>query len=589
MSPKNPNSNDSNEERTMFIEIPSSDVQSTEILAADEEDNFSDDSILLPDDTAKKQTALDAVITKIGMGKFQKQLLVLCGLGWLADNMWLQCIAVILPRVQSMKCLNGSHDLIITYSSLHTYIYYFIVVGHFELPDSLIGVLSSSLFTGMMFGALFWGVLSDTHGRKQAFNWTLAVTTVFGIVSSVAQSFTQLCAMLFLLGFGVGGNMPVDGALFLEFIPKEHQYLLTFMSVFFSLGAVLSSVLAYIILPPNSCHEQTEGTGFVLCDVSKDNNGWRYLLAILGSLTFLMLMSRIFFFRLQESPKYLMSRNRKHDAILVLRKIAKINGNDMQIHSSDFPTTPAASNTNSRNDSFPAFPFPNEPRYLKVKFISDPIAYIKYHISSNLNAVRPLFTKKWITTTVLVWGIWALVSFSYTMFNVFLPKYLESLGLNNGEKENSSLMHDVLKDYVIYSLCGVPGSLAGSWLIETFLGRIGTMSVATFGTALSVFLFSAVKSHSGEVISSAMVNFLATLNYAVIYGYTPEVFESKIRGTACGIASAFGRVAGIIAPVITGILLSVSISVPLYVSASLFGISGVFMVLLPIETKGRQA
>ncbi|PKK64041.1 MFS general substrate transporter [Rhizophagus irregularis] len=542
------NSNDIDEERTMFIKLPSSGTDAAEIVV--EDDNSSDDSILLQDDIAKKQTALDSVITKIGMGKFQKQLLVLCGLGWLADNMWLQCIAVILPRVQK----------------------------HFGLPNSLIGALSSSLFTGMMFGALFWGVLSDTHGRKQAFNWTLAVTTFFGIIASFAQSFFQLCFMLFLLGFGVGGNMPVDGALFLEFIPKEHQYLLTFMSVFFSFGAVLSSVLAYFILPPNSCTEDD-------CNVFEENNGWRYMLAILGSLTFLMLMCRIFFFQLQESPKYLISRNRKHDAVLVLRKIAKINGNNMQIQASDFPTP--ANTTNPRNRSFSSFPFPNETQHAKVEFISDPISYIKYKTSSNIEVVMSLFTRKWFMTTILVWCIWTLVSFAYTMFNVFLPKYLESLGLDNGESD--SLMQDVLKDYVVYSLCGVPGSLAAAWLIETVLGRIGTMSIATFGTALSVFLFSVVKSHSSEIISSAMVSFLATLNYAVIYGYTPEVFESKVRGTACGIASAFGRVAGIIAPMVTGLLLSISVSVPLYVSALLFTISGICMVLLPIETKGRQA
>ncbi len=79
MSSRNPNSNESDEERTMFIKLPSSDLQSTntaEIAEADEDDNSSDDSILLPDVIAKKQSALDAVITKIGMGKFQKQLLV---------------------------------------------------------------------------------------------------------------------------------------------------------------------------------------------------------------------------------------------------------------------------------------------------------------------------------------------------------------------------------------------------------------------------------------------------------------------------------------------------------------------------------
>lgn len=253
-----------------------------------------------------------------------------------------------------------------------------------------------------------------------------------------------------------------------------------------------------------------------------------------------MLLCRILFFQLQESPKYLISRNRKHDAVLVLRKIAKINGNNMQIQVSDFPTP--ANTTNPRNRSFSSFPFPNETQGSKVEFFSDPISYISYKISSNSDAVMSLFTRKWFMTTVLIWCIWTLVSFGYTMFNVFLPKYLESLGDDEDDKSIDLSMRDVLYDYVVYSLCGVPGSLAGAWLIETSLGRIGTMSIATFGTALAVFLFSVVKSHFSEVISSTIVSFLATLNYAVIYGYTPEVFESKVRGTACGIASAFGRV-----------------------------------------------
>jgi hypothetical protein len=69
------NSNDIDEERTMFIQLPSSGTDAAEIVVADD-DNSSDDSILLPDEIAKKQSALDAVITRIGMGKFQKQLLV---------------------------------------------------------------------------------------------------------------------------------------------------------------------------------------------------------------------------------------------------------------------------------------------------------------------------------------------------------------------------------------------------------------------------------------------------------------------------------------------------------------------------------
>ena len=78
MSLKNPNPNE-DEEGAMIIKLPSSDIRGTEaaeIVVADDDDNSSDDSILLPDNTARKHSALDAIITRIGMGKFQKQLLV---------------------------------------------------------------------------------------------------------------------------------------------------------------------------------------------------------------------------------------------------------------------------------------------------------------------------------------------------------------------------------------------------------------------------------------------------------------------------------------------------------------------------------
>ncbi|KAG9297703.1 hypothetical protein G9A89_011218 [Geosiphon pyriformis] len=549
-------SNLENDDPSCFLDFDDNreNVHTTEVpneTEAFEEDNSSDDSSLLADDFAKKHFVLDSFITRLGMGKFQKQLL---------------CIAVILPRVQV----------------------------HYDIPDRLIGALSSSVFTGMMFGAIFWGILSDTNGRKLAFNLTLAVTAFFGIFSSFAQSFLQLCLSLFFLGFGVGGNMPVDGALFLEFIPKENQYLLTVLSVFFSFGAVLTSIISYIVLPPNSCPEVQKSKDILpKCDIDRQNNGWRYMLAISGFLTLLMLIARVFLFRLQESPKFLLSNNRKHDAVVVLRKIARINGTPMQIRVCDFPSTPVFENSailTSPSHST-SFPFPNE--YSEdplINFLSNPVSYVQQKIRSKTLSVKPLFNTKWLKTTLLVWAIWGFVGFAYTMFNVFLPKYLEDLGLGDIEDdgENSSIK-EALKDYLIYSICGVPGSLVGAFLIETGLGRKGTMAIATFGTSLSVFLFISVLTPTGMTVSSALVSFLATLNYAVIYGYTPEVFESKLRGTACGISSAVGRISGIIAPVVTGGLLSISISVPLYVSAILFGISGVFMLMLPIETRGRQA
>lgn len=71
--------------------------------------------------------------------------------------------------------------------------------------------------------------------------------------------------------------MPTDGTLFLENLPHSKQYLLTLLSVFFSLGAVLSSVVSFFFLPGASCRE------FEGCDISgKANDGWRKVLFTLG-------------------------------------------------------------------------------------------------------------------------------------------------------------------------------------------------------------------------------------------------------------------------------------------------------------------
>ncbi|CAG8497549.1 11194_t:CDS:2 [Rhizophagus irregularis] len=418
---------------------------------------------------------LDNIISSIGMGNFQKRLLVLCGFGWLSDA----CVAIILPRVQV----------------------------HFQVPNSIIGLLSSSQYFGMMFGAVFWGIISDTYGRKQAFSWTLGLSVFFGYIASLSQSFEQLCFLFFMLGFGVGGNLPVDGAIFLEFVPKENQYLLTLLSVFFEFGAAFTALVGYLILPSYSCFK--EG-----CDVYKENNGWRYVIMILGTCTLIMLIIRILFFRLLESPKFLLSHNRKQEAIF-----------------------------------------------------------------------------QWITTTMIVWSMWGVISFGSVMFNLYLPKYLETVSKeeNKEHSEGGEAIRKGLKGFMIFSIWGAPGAIIASYLIETILGRKGAMIIAATGVSLSTFLFANFHHHYSVVLFSMIIGILKSVNWSVIYCYTPEVFETKIRGTACGISSVFARITGMISPIITGTLISLSVSAPLYVTSFVFGILAILVFMLPIETRGRQA
>lgn len=73
--------------------------------------------------------------------------------------------------------------------------------------------MSSSIFAGMMVGAWGWGSYSDSQGRTLPFNYTLLVTSVFGLGAAVAPTFGWLCVALVGLGTGVGGSMPTDGTL----------------------------------------------------------------------------------------------------------------------------------------------------------------------------------------------------------------------------------------------------------------------------------------------------------------------------------------------------------------------------------------
>ncbi|CEP16895.1 hypothetical protein [Parasitella parasitica] len=504
---------------------------------------------------------LDGLLSKVGYGLFQRKLLILCGFGWLADNMWLQTIAIILPRVQD----------------------------HYDVQDKWIGTLSSSLFAGMTFGSFFWGTYSDTRGRKVPYTMTLVITSIFGLFSSFTFNFATLCVTLFFLGFGVGGNMPTDGALYLEFLPKEYHYLLTFMSVFFSFGAVLASIIGYLILPKWSCPE----TALEPCDMHTQNNGWRIMLFTVSMVTFVMLALRSLWLKLPETPKFLMSQDRHNETIIVLQDIAKINGGHVHIDKDELPHMRHAygqTTSDEEEESFDTMESPSINRSEESEEASHVLLSNGQHSEEivikekeKTKAFQLLMSSQWRLTTLLTWSIWTFTSVAYTMFNVFLPKFLETLGF---EGEAIPSRQQVYWDYMIYSVAGVPGSVIASWLIETKLGRKGTMAISAFGSSIALFLFSIINSRITMVLSSSSVSFLATLLYAVIYGYTPEVFDTNVRGTAVGTASGLGRIAGIVSPIITGVLLTINTSLPLYISVIGFAIVGFCVVLLPFETRG---
>lgn len=594
-----------------------------------------------------KRTPLDKTIDRIGMGSYQWTLLSLCGFGWMADNMWIQAVAIILPRVQQ----------------------------HFSVPDNYIGTLSSSMFAGMMFGAVGWGTCSDLLGRSAAFNATLFFTALFGILSSFAWSFQSLCILLFFLGSAVGGSMPTDGTLLLEHMPNGKQYLVTALSVFFSFGSVLSAGVALIVIPSRSCPPKEP------CDVVTQNTGWQFMLISLGIITLSMFLARMVFFRLHESPRYLVHAGRHQEALESLQLISRFNGSELPIDLEDVDDRPApisevnaaagervpflpnsssqdphtnnetfdagaddsstssdqngkkvyqsmaeathdaldghlfvtpvgevpprgqslarghhsrSSSRDSESDSKDLSSIPKaRPRPRQGTIHPRTSSVVSFEMKQRVGSMLPRWVRRpllawldrvgmvlapeWFRTTVLMCSIWFFMSLAYTMFNVYLPKLLET---GSSDDTSTKSLKDSLWDVLIFTMGGCPGAILGAYMVESPLGRRGSLAATTFVTAFFCIVFALVRSAFLVRVSSVGISLSATTMYAVLYGWTPEIFGTKVRGTACGIASALSRIGGMIAPLLGGALLVFNRGFPVWTSVVVYVITGVFVLLL---------
>jgi MFS family permease len=96
---------------------------------------------------------------------------------------------------------------------------------------------------------------------------TCLLATIFGFLFALPSSFPILCLLSAGIGLGVGGNIPIDATIVLEFLPKNRRYLLAALSTFQPIGTVTASLMAYELIPGRSC-EVVEGC------TKEGNMGW---------------------------------------------------------------------------------------------------------------------------------------------------------------------------------------------------------------------------------------------------------------------------------------------------------------------------
>ncbi|KAK7680855.1 MFS sugar transporter [Cerrena zonata] len=467
-----------------------------------------------------KAHVLNRAIQEIGMGRYQWHLFIIAGFGWFADSVW-------------PVCFNLSFDLRVPHTDQNDVMLPAPWRSDSSTRDFGIPIpgsfLSLALNIGLFVGAVFWGLGCDIWGRRWSFNITLLIAGVFGLAAGGSNSFLTLASLLAVMGVGVGGNLPVDSAVFLDFVPGTHQYLLTILSIWWSLGQLFVNLIAWPLIANFSCSPSTApGT----C-ARRDNMGWRYLLFTLGGFTLLLWALRFFIFNLEESPRYLVGRGQDEAAVAVIHRLATYNGRSSSLSVEQL--------TRAGEDAKQKMATDEKTSGKGPKVLSQSSSWSMDH-------VKALFeTKKLAWSTSLLISLWGIIGLASTLYNNFLPFLLASRGAQFGD----SSYYITYRNQVILSVIGVPGAFLAGWAVEQqYIGRKGTLAISAGLTGVFLFASTTARSSNALLGWNCGYAFHSNIMYGVLYAISPEIFPAKDRGTGNGLTATATRVFGIIAPVI---------------------------------------
>ncbi|KIP02515.1 hypothetical protein PHLGIDRAFT_79028 [Phlebiopsis gigantea 11061_1 CR5-6] len=472
--------------------------------------------------TEAKAALINRALEESGMGRYQWCIFFLCGFGYALDLMWAQAFSLVTPRIQQ----------------------------ELGVADKDYGDIFSVFSAGLTVGAFVWGILVDIIGRRWAFNLTVGIVATFGMILGALNSWTAICGMVFFVGFGLGGNIPIDATIVLEFIPSDRRYLLAALSVFQPIGTIITSLISWALIPKFACTTGLPACSYLAPGVAPDastcctkasNYGWRYALFTIGGLSVLAFIGRFGLFTFHESPKFLVSKGRDAEAVRVVHAIARFNGTTSALREDDLRDIDErvsrlrASGSKGDDERVEDVAEGGKTRR-RLAVAGGKVGHLGILFSS----------PAMVRLTVLTWVCYAADYWGFVIAGNFLPKFLAE----RGAADNMST-YDTYRNYIIIAVVGVPGVLLGTALIE--VPRIGRKWAMVGSSALmgaSLFLYATVTTPAASVGFNAMEYFFQSTFNAVLYGWTPEAFPAAARGSACGLASFWGRLASVVAPLV---------------------------------------
>ena len=432
-------------------------------------------------------------LEKLPVGSFHYKLLAVTGLGWLFDSMDTGLISFVLPLLSK----------------------------EWGLTPAEVGWIGSIGLIGMALGAVLAGTVADRIGRKNVFAATVILYSVSTGMCAVAWNYESLLFFRFLVGFGLGGELPVAATLMSEYAPSHLRgRFIVMLESFWGVGWLVAACIAYLLIP---------------------KMGWQAAFVI-GALPALY----VFLIRLHmpESVRYLISRKRIDEAKEIVLTLEK----KLNVESKPFDDKLSAAELGSEN--------------------------------ANKPTLSALWSPKFRVRTIMLWLAWFGIVYSYYGIFMWLPSIVFAQGFA------------VVKTFeyvLIMTIAQLPGYCAAAWLVDK-IGRRYTLSTFLLMSGLCSYFFGNAATPSELLMWGASMSFFNLGAWGVIYTYTPELYPTSIRALGSGWAAGFGRIGGMLAPMLVGVLLvnNAPMNLIFAMFASVFVIVSVIVLSLGIESKKKS-
>lgn len=374
---------------------------------------------------------------------------------------------------------------------------------------------SDALFmVGVLVGSIVLGQLSDNYGRKPVFFASLVVQVIFGVIAGVAPDYLTYTFARMIIGATTSGVFLVAYVLAMEMVgPTYRLFAGVAVMGFFTFGYILDAGFAYYF------------------------TDWRdFQIAItLPGLIFLC-----YYWFIPESSRWLISKNRKEEAVKIIEAVAKENK----------ATIPKEVLDSIDDDQKVTIKNPDE----KDPTLIDLFRY------PNLRKKTLIIFLDWLVNNCTYYGL--------------------SWNTNN-------LGDNYLVNFVLSGLVEYPAYVFLLFTLNRW-GRRNILCGSMIVAGASLLISNAIpKEYNNVSIGLALFGKMAiTASYSTIYVFTTELFPTPVRNVALGASSMMARFGGISAPYVN-ILADIWTPLPMIVFGGISFVMGLISLLLP-ETLNKK-